>query len=805
MAQESQLANRVVTTTSIPYRSNISAIESDPCYVPGSENIMTSSTGFAERRPGFSSTVETTPTTFNDLQRLFTWERFDGTFIEIACDISSSNQSRVYTLIVGVDSSFSLLYTDTSSSSPFDFVVSNNTLYFSNGNVAKKYDPVNSITNWGIAIGSVNNASGPLPPGTAATFGDTGTTAWTNPNDIKVEDGNFATDISIGPSGPFADRISGTNFGFALATNTTILGILVEVKGFATFTGSQSGGLGVQLLKGGATAGAAQFNTWPASNAFVSFGGTSDLWGTTWTPNDINQATFGALISGTILNVAGNGNFNIDFVRITVYGIGGPSISVSGSAGTFTATIGYQYVFTYGNSNSGHVSSPSPASASTGPFANKLNVQVSLTASTDTQVNQIHVYRSTDSVTSGTMAGIYFEIPTSPYPNTTANITDNAPDTSLLISSIAPIPGANDPPTPGSDPVYFSGRIWLFKNNQVFFSGLEEIITGVPEESFPSGLAGNFWNFDQAVEALEVVGNGDNQQLMIFCAGRIYGIVGTSLDTFRRFLISNRRGARNIKSVSSIGGIVAWRDTSGQVWASDGSTLQEVGLDIRPDLTPYVPGNDSITFHSAGKFHWLVVSTGTELFVYDFDVGQWMPPWTFSCNCLFSGETSPGSYQLMAGTSSTALQMSSAGTAGTYNDNGTLYQMIARTQLFSLVPDYGKRFSYASMGVYNEPGRTGWLARVQIDTNNNVLGDVLVAVDDDPLDSTTTYTSIFNNLVTPQKAYNRGQGKNLLQKIYTLNSEGEGRWYSLEIKSAIADDTLKIYDFFGSYKPVGGR
>lgn len=796
MAQEAQLANRVVTSTSLPYKSNISPLESDPCFVPGSQNIMTSTSGFAERRLGFSNFVETTPTVFNNLQRLFTWERFDGTFIEMACDINSSNQAVVYKLLTGTNNSFISIYTDTSST-PFDFVVSNNTIYFTNGNVAKKYDPVNGLSNWGIAIGSINSSIGPTVAGNGADAG--GALPWTNPNNVTSAVSSATNALSAFQG--LTNFLQATQFGFGITSTDTVLGISV------TYTDASSGNQwAIQLMKNGSLIGAAKSAN--ATSGTFTVGSSSDLWGTTWAPNDINQTTFGVSFQGQNPNAGFSGSvgstFDVRNVKITIFKSGGPAIVVSGSAGTFSATVGYQYVFCYGNSNTGHVSSPTPASASTGIFTNKLNVQISLVQSTDPQVNQIRLFRSTDSVAPGLIAGIYFEIPTSPYTNTTQNVTDNAPDTSLNVNSIAPIPGANDPPTPGQNPEYFSGRIWLFKNNQVFFSGLEETIIGVPEESFPSGLAGNFWNFDQGVKGLKVAGNGDSQTLMIFCPGRVYGIVGTSLDTFRRFLISNRRGARNIKSISSIGGIVAWRDTSGQVWASDGSSLQELAIDIRPDLTPYVPGNDSITFHSSGKFHWLVVSTGTKLFVFDFDIGQWMPPWTFSCNYVFSGEVSAGSYQLMAAKSTIALQLNTAATVGTYNDNGVTYTLISRSQLFGLVPDYGKRFSYASLGIYNEPGRTGWLTRVQVDTNNNVIGDILICIDDNPLDPTTVYTSIIKNVVTPQVAYNRGQGVNLLQKVYPVNNQ-EGRWVSIQINSANADDNLQIYDYFCSYKPLGGR
>src|SRR5262249_37720262 len=153
-------------------------------------------------------------------------------------------------------------------------------------------------------------------------------------------------------------------------------GIQVDVKCQSTSNAVMS----LQLMKTGVAIGATRFASYPASNAFVTLGGTNDLWGTTWTSNDVNASNFGVQIPSLLNFTSNTDDQQIDFIRITIYGIGGPGISLV--AGSQTTTIGWQYVFCYGNSNSGHISSPSPVSASTGAFTSK-NVQVTLTASTD--------------------------------------------------------------------------------------------------------------------------------------------------------------------------------------------------------------------------------------------------------------------------------------------------------------------------------------------------------------------------------------------------------------------------------------
>lgn len=321
----------------------------------------------------------------------------------------------------------------------------------------------------------------------------------------------------------------------------------------------------------------------------------------------------------------------------------------------------------------------------------------------------------------------------------------------------------------------------------MYYSGLEETTVGVPEESFVSGIGGNFWAFDQPVQGLAVAGSANGQTLLILCGGRLYGIVGNSLDTFRRFLISNRRGCRNLTAVASLGGMVAWRDSSGQVWGTDGSSLQEIGLSIRPDLTPYTPGSDSMTFHVSGTYHWLVLSTGSKIYVYDMDTEQWMPPWSFSCTYIYSGEIAPGSYQLFGCTATNSLTLSTT----SHNDNGAFYTPTIKTNLNSMVPD--------TPGAYDEPSRTGTPWYFQIDTNNGSLADVLFQADDDPLNSSTAYTSIFSQATTTDAAWNRNNGTFLVQNVFAM-IKPMSRWIGWQFKGLMADDNLKIYGWFCAYE-----
>lgn len=800
MPQESQLAHRVLGNLALPYITNVSPANTDPHFVLGSTDILTSINSYAERRPGFATSIETTPTTFNSLQRTFTWDRFDGTFYVMFCDINASGFAQVYKYQVGVDTSAVSIFTDVGSNIPFDFVVSNNTLYFSNGHVAKKWDPANGVSNWGISISNPANSVSNYV-GNGADGG--GAHPWTNPsNEQGAPDGVFATN-SINSSVPnvhlATNALNGTQYGFSLPAGAVITGIQATITGFAALTlGTHATGFSAAaLIVNGSFIGSGKSVTLPLTNGTVTIGGPTDTWGATLTPSTINNTTFGMQFFGTYQHDSSNSattfSWSIDAVQLVVFFTGGPVISVSGSAGTMTATAGYTYVYCYGNSATGHISSPTLPSFSTGVFTNKLNVAVTLTASTDPQVNQIHVFRTTDGG-----GGTYFELPTSPFANTSTNILDTATDASLNALSIAPTPNFNDPPTPFQAPVYFSGRIWGFLNNKVYFSGLEEINQGVPEESFPSGIAGNFWAFDEPVQGLGVAGVGSNQTLGILCGGRLYGIQGNTLDTFRRFLVSNRRGCRNRTCVTSLGGMMAWLDSANQVWATDGNSLEELSTMIRPDLAGITQANCSMTFHTAGRFHWLVLSTGTKLFVYDVDQDQWMPPWTFGPNYIFSGEVSPGNYVLTAATNTKGLQMNPSA----FNDNGATYAPAMKVSLLSVIPDYGSRFSYIGMGSYNEPTRTGVPYTFQVTNNGQALNDFLILTDEDP--TVGAYTSILANLVDTSLAFNRVNGTNLKQLVFQT-TQPASRWVSMQVQLANADQVDNLYELFMAYKPLGGR
>lgn len=166
----------------LPYRTNTSPVDESPHWVSGSSNTMGTIKGAVEKRPGFSTAVESALSSIPGIvTRLYTWRRFSGSFFIMASVTTTSlaTPSQVWKLEVGVDPSFVLIYSDTSSSSPspFDFVTSNNFCFFGNQTIRsnmRKFDG-SKVSLWGldfpVTAPALTLITGTLPPGLSFASG----------------------------------------------------------------------------------------------------------------------------------------------------------------------------------------------------------------------------------------------------------------------------------------------------------------------------------------------------------------------------------------------------------------------------------------------------------------------------------------------------------------------------------------------------------------------------------------------------------------------------------------------------------
>lgn len=162
---------------------------------------------------------------------------------------------------------------------------------------------------------------------TAATFPTTGTTefgggligSWSNPTRVVANDNSYATWFILGPGN--SRYLYAKTFNFAIPTGATIDGIVVNI-GRKADTASAVKDYRVYIAKADGTFGTtnkADTSTfYGTSESEATYGSSTDLWGETWTAEDINDADFGAALSTTDTYFDGS-TISVDYFTITIY------------------------------------------------------------------------------------------------------------------------------------------------------------------------------------------------------------------------------------------------------------------------------------------------------------------------------------------------------------------------------------------------------------------------------------------------------------------------------------------------------
>lgn len=170
--------------------------------------------------------------------------------------------------------------------------------------------------------------AGPRYPGTVASLSNAGSSenaeAWVNPTNVSADDGTEATITAATFDTPdISQLLVCSNFGFAadIASGATINGITVEIERRDQAIGAASDNR-VQLAKGTAFANLVGSNLadtaldWPTAVAVKTYGGSGNLWGTTWTQAEVTASSFAVMLS--VQADAANTDIFVDFVRVTI-------------------------------------------------------------------------------------------------------------------------------------------------------------------------------------------------------------------------------------------------------------------------------------------------------------------------------------------------------------------------------------------------------------------------------------------------------------------------------------------------------
>lgn len=170
--------------------------------------------------------------------------------------------------------------------------------------------------------------SGALSPGTLADDATVGTIAWSNPTNTTSSNNVYATATHNG--GGTTHYLKATNLGFAIPTGATINGIVMEIERSDVQLPSmginyQTTDSAVKIVKADGSIGTtnkAIAGLWTDSSTetYKTYGSSSDLWGETWTAENINDIDFGTVYS-VLLEDDGptTQKVRVNHIRITVY------------------------------------------------------------------------------------------------------------------------------------------------------------------------------------------------------------------------------------------------------------------------------------------------------------------------------------------------------------------------------------------------------------------------------------------------------------------------------------------------------
>ena len=163
--------------------------------------------------------------------------------------------------------------------------------------------------------GSACTSATPFGTATAASCG--GIVAWTNPSNALTTNATNAT-AALTSANNTTHCLQLTNLGLSVPSNATITGITVNILRAGGTASATVKDQSIQLIKGGTASGTdkATATTWTTALTTATYGTSSDLWGLTLTPADVNAANFGLNIRAA--RVTGSPTAKVDYAEIIV-------------------------------------------------------------------------------------------------------------------------------------------------------------------------------------------------------------------------------------------------------------------------------------------------------------------------------------------------------------------------------------------------------------------------------------------------------------------------------------------------------
>lgn len=187
--------------------------------------------------------------------------------------------------------------------------------------------------------------SGPNSPSAARDEDVIGSQPWQNPTNIFSSNNVWsnASQVSGCVADKFSHYLNATEFGFAIPTGSTINGITVTFESHGDKFSESTAFWVVSLLKEGVVTGS---NLGGAGNFMpdftddtTTFGSSSNLWGTTWSAEEINENDFGMVLQAGLSGDGACVTALVDHVTITI-DYTGPTSCLIPASGNWTINNG---------------------------------------------------------------------------------------------------------------------------------------------------------------------------------------------------------------------------------------------------------------------------------------------------------------------------------------------------------------------------------------------------------------------------------------------------------------------------------
>jgi hypothetical protein len=668
---------------------------------------------------------------------------------------------------------------------------------------------------WAVVPGGTTRSSGTVPPNWSSayqSFGAVvvdGTMSWTNclaPSswaantvyatktfalNTVLNTLNTVQSIATSGSGSFANwTAAGTAYGCVNSSGHTgnsntlkVTGLGLGVPAGATVKGVQItvfrganrssavSDVTVQLLKAGVAAGSnkALAGFWPqiAWDSYVipqsggiktSYGSNTDLWGTTLTPTDVNNAGFGVQFVAQQASTrttsfgytadASNNNVIAD-VRV-FYTVGASDITGTayqqivtdsngnlqavktagtsgGAAPAWNTAIGgnttdntvtwvnigtanqlpclFSRTYAFGYHSSGaisHLSTLSPTLTVQAPIIGN-NVNIQGLGSGDTQVDRCDLYRTPDG------GGLLLYDTSTPNVNgsTSWSIFDTALDSDLNFLLIGPVAHANDPPPTGATNLtYFMGRLWAVVGNLLYFSAGPDCVNGDGSQAWPPA---NVFTFSGPINGLAPTSQG----LVVLTPNEMSVVLGgPQTATFWVQPLLRNFGVLSQNCVAQEGDDIVVYTSQSQLFAISPSGKNELGFNVAPTLAAnFNPSSSYLAIHRNGQDQGLFLSDGsTKIIRYNMNAESWdtLASPVNGFGPIASIDTALGARSLVSVATNFIVRRDPA----TFADSGSAYS------------------AYAVVGsiVLSEPGEPVAVVKSLVLTSANVGADLVIAV-----------------------------------------------------------------------------